>query len=386
MISPKQEQRLDKALDELLEGDTGAPSANLDPELQELLSIAQSVQSALADTPPPPHGLRPGRSAFLTAAANQKAEQRSRLAIPLFGKAFSWLAPAAAVLIMSLLFGTLYKGVSTLKTPTSAAPASPSLTTPDAPQTNHQPSLTPTPSLWLPFPPTSPPSDGAPRVTKPVNPPVDKPPGPPPRTLHKSPTPSRTRTTPTPFFSDADDTPIPTAMIRTTPGRNPRPTRPAPSRTPTIRPTRGAYPSITITPSVTFGPKTTVTVTGTLTVYTSTPTPSITPTRTLNPTSTPTWTPFPTNTPTWTPLPTYTPTPTRTPILIPTLTPTPSYTPTHSPTPAPTKTHTPTPTKAYTSTPTKTYTPTPKRTATPLVTKTPSPRPTRPLPTITLTP
>ena len=117
MPSPEQEQRFDQALDDLLEGNFNALSSDLDPELLALLPVARGVHSALANTPPPPHGLRPGRSAFLTAAANQKAEQRSRLAIPLLGRAFNWLAPIVAVLVMAVLLasGLFFANASPVK-------------------------------------------------------------------------------------------------------------------------------------------------------------------------------------------------------------------------------------------------------------------------------
>jgi hypothetical protein len=102
-----------------------------------------------------------------------------------------------------------------------------------------------------------------------------------------------------------------------------------------------------------------------------TPTPTITPTKTVTPTNTPTNTSTPTNTPTNTSTPTVTPTntptvtstntptvtstntPTQTPTVTPTVTETPTSTPTETPTntPTPTETTTPTPTPTTTTTP-----------------------------------
>ena len=108
---------------------------------------------------------------------------------------------------------------------------------------------------------------------------------------------------------------------------------------------------------------------------TPTPTPSITPTKTVTPTVTPTNTVTPTVTPTNTVTPTVTPTNsvTPTPTVTPTETVTPTVTPTNTVTPTvtPTNTVTPTVTPTNTVTPTETVTPT----VTPTNTVTPTPTP-----------
>ncbi len=118
---------------------------------------------------------------------------------------------------------------------------------------------------------------------------------------------------------------------------------------------------------------------------TPTPTPSLTPTRTLTPTLTPTRTPTPTLTRTPTPsptnlkTPTYTLTPSRTPSPTSTRTATYTVTPTRTLTPTstrtPTQTATRTPTQTATKTPTFTPTKTPTRTPTFTPTKTPTATP-----------
>jgi len=56
---------LDQTLDNQLDIDA------LDEDLISLMEAASQVHLLLEETPPPPHGLRLGRSAFLTAAAQQ---------------------------------------------------------------------------------------------------------------------------------------------------------------------------------------------------------------------------------------------------------------------------------------------------------------------------
>jgi uncharacterized delta-60 repeat protein len=139
---------------------------------------------------------------------------------------------------------------------------------------------------------------------------------------------------------------------------------------PFISPTPTATPTSTIelTPSST--PTTTPTQTPTNTATptnTETGTPTPTPTNTQTPTTTTTLTSTPTETPTSTSTPTNTPTATNT--ETPTNTPTPTNTETPTNTPTPTNTQTPTGTSAA---PAETPTPTPTQTNTPSATSSPA--------------
>lgn len=147
-------------------------------------------------------------------------------------------------------------------------------------------------------------------------------------------------------------TPTPTFTSTLTPSWTPSPSLTptlTPSHTSTPSPTRTATP--TLTPTLTPSP-------------TDTPAPSDTPTPTLDIAMVVSVTPLPTNTPTHTPTATRTFTPTATPTLTftPTATPTPTFTPTATPTFTPTAT--PTLTFTPTATPTPTFTPTATYTAT----------------------
>jgi len=174
-------------------------------------------------------------------------------------------------------------------------------------------------------------------------------------------------------FSGPAVTPTPTPSI--TPTKTVTPTvTPTKTVTPTVTPTNTVTPTVTPTNTVTIGltPTATPTVTPTNTV-----TPTVTPTNTITPTVTPTNSVTPTNTVT----PTITPTNTVTPTVTPTetVTPTNTVTPTETVTPTvtPTNSVTPTETVTPTVTPTNTVTPTvtPTNTVTPTETVTPTPTP-----------
>ena len=108
MISQSEKDSLlDQALDNQIAADA------LDEELSSLIATASRVHASLAEIPPPPHGLKPGRSAFLTAAA-QLSEKRSRKSlIPFFpplqrlSRAFGWAMPLGVVAVMAIIISTL---------------------------------------------------------------------------------------------------------------------------------------------------------------------------------------------------------------------------------------------------------------------------------------
>lgn len=136
---------LDHAIDAILEG---SPTSEIisDPEITALLLLARALPPLLAIVPPPPHGLRPGRSAFLTAAATQPP--RRRFAWPNFGSLTNWLAPAVAVLLLALLLTFMLRdgGFGRLVVPGSAPQQAQSNTPLLFPAETSTPTPTPTPT------------------------------------------------------------------------------------------------------------------------------------------------------------------------------------------------------------------------------------------------
>ncbi len=135
---------LDHAIDAILEGSpTGAIIS--DPETTALLPLARALPPLLATVPPPPHGLRPGRSAFLTAAAARPP--RRRFTWPNFGALTNWLAPTVAVLLLALLLTFMLRegGLSRLVVPGSAPQQAQSNTLLLFPVQTPTPTPTPTP-------------------------------------------------------------------------------------------------------------------------------------------------------------------------------------------------------------------------------------------------
>ncbi len=95
---------LDQALDNQI------PADALDSETTSLLETASQVHAFLDETPPPPHGLRPGRSAFLTAAAQQPAKRKGFLFFPFplldVKRMLGWSVPIVTVAVLVILLGT----------------------------------------------------------------------------------------------------------------------------------------------------------------------------------------------------------------------------------------------------------------------------------------
>ncbi|HEY80515.1 MAG TPA: hypothetical protein G4O05_05490, partial [Caldilineae bacterium] len=69
--------------------------------------MAERVRTALEETPPPPHSLRPGRSTFLSAGA-QRPSRRWESAISNIGRSLMGLMPFATVFALALLLSTVY--------------------------------------------------------------------------------------------------------------------------------------------------------------------------------------------------------------------------------------------------------------------------------------
>jgi hypothetical protein len=124
----------DQALEKLIAEDA------LDSELASLLETAAQVQAALEDVPPPPHGLRPGRSAFLTAAAQQPASKRGVLGLPQLSRGLNWLfsfgTAVALIMLLTAIFvaagywgNAVRTGKQGVKTPTLHPTLSPGVTT-----------------------------------------------------------------------------------------------------------------------------------------------------------------------------------------------------------------------------------------------------------------
>jgi len=86
------------------------PADALDEELASLIETASQVHAFLDETPQPPHGLRPGRSAFLTAAAQQPEQRKHFLffpfPLPRLSRASGWILSLTTVFIMAVLLGT----------------------------------------------------------------------------------------------------------------------------------------------------------------------------------------------------------------------------------------------------------------------------------------
>jgi hypothetical protein len=109
----KKDILLDQALNNQI------PADALDDELASLFETASQVHAILDETPPPPHGLRPGRSAFLTAAAQQPEKRKGFLFLPFplsdFKRVLGWGMPIATVAVLAILLGTALFSSNTME-------------------------------------------------------------------------------------------------------------------------------------------------------------------------------------------------------------------------------------------------------------------------------
>ncbi|MCX7852384.1 MAG: hypothetical protein N2383_06330, partial [Caldilineales bacterium] len=114
---------LDQALDAVLAGDGKTLIALRDPELAALVELAAPLRAALADVPPPPRGLRPGRAALLAAAArSQPQPTRSRLRLPTWGGLWHWVGPALAVVLLAVMLTFMLRYGNTHSTVPGSVP------------------------------------------------------------------------------------------------------------------------------------------------------------------------------------------------------------------------------------------------------------------------
>jgi len=107
---------LDRALENQIEVDS------LDDELVALIATASQVNSVLADIPEPPHGLRPGRSACLTAATQTPQESSRKYFLPFprqFRRALSFVVPLGTVMALVVVLGVILMPASDYSTQTS---------------------------------------------------------------------------------------------------------------------------------------------------------------------------------------------------------------------------------------------------------------------------
>ena len=96
----------DSLLDQALANQIAADA--LDEETASLLKVASAVQASFGEIPQPPHGLRPGRSAFLSAAA-QPPQKRCRLSfLPQLSRLMGWALPLAAVAVFTVLLSAVF--------------------------------------------------------------------------------------------------------------------------------------------------------------------------------------------------------------------------------------------------------------------------------------
>jgi len=99
------------------------PKDALDEDSASLIGVASQLQAFLEETPPPPHGLKPGRSAFLTAAAQQPEKSKRFLffpfPLPRLSRAAAWVMPFAAIFVLAIFVGfeVITKVPPTLHTP-----------------------------------------------------------------------------------------------------------------------------------------------------------------------------------------------------------------------------------------------------------------------------
>ena len=249
----------DVLLDQAFENQIAADA--LDAETASLLQLASAVQASLGETPPPPHGLRPGRSAFLTAALHQPQKRRGLVQIPGLSRLMGWVLPLAAVAIMAILLGTVFVNADLLPPSFTAKlmPAMHSSTATPTDATTHTPEIKATdtmaPEETIPVEPYSPEQQAFPTPqgspTLVIMPPTVQP-------AHPTPMP----TYPTPMPPSLTAMPAITVTTTITPGAwgTPRPwftgTISAGDVTPIIIP---IIPRLTITPGLVTSPSLTIT-------------------------------------------------------------------------------------------------------------------------------
>ncbi len=271
MTPSEHERRLDQALDDLLDGDPGALPTDIDPELGEALTIAHDVRAALVNTPPPPHGLRPGRSAFLTAAAVQ-GKRGSRFSLPTLIKTLGWVAPTAAILLFAILLAGFYQ--SNILSPTPSSGSQPQ--SPPSQTISSTPTLLPSPTLVSKSPsattkshPVSTPLLHSPTIEQDI---------PSARTGSASPTASNTPDTQPPV-----ETQQPESIAATPAATAPDPATKESTPTPTLTLTATATPTVKKSePEHTPTPPPTYTPTATQSII-ETQTPTVAPTREITP-------------------------------------------------------------------------------------------------------
>jgi len=267
---PDKDSLLDQALAHRLAADVQ------DEETASLVKVASAVQTFFEDIPQPPHGLRPGRSAFLSAAAQLPQNRRRFSFLPQLSQLMGWVLPLAAVVVFAVLLSTVFVKADLLQ--------------PVFPGKLMAPASTSTPTLT----PTSTATESS--VVLPIHTTVVEHPVPEPSTpgAQAFPTPSSSPTMMIvpPTLQSSQPTPMPSQPT-------PMPSQPTP-----MPPSLTAMPVMTVTITITPGASGTGTpgpwVTGTITAglatpiftpiaprLTVTPSVSISPTATITPSAMP---------------------------------------------------------------------------------------------------
>ncbi len=313
MTTTQHDLLLDQALNEILAGHPNGKASQLDVDLLSLLPLAHDLRLAMAEVPPPPHGLRPGRSAFLSAAAATKPRRRlSWPGLPGLLRVWQGTAPMIAVLLLALLlaFGLRNRVVPagpSAPTPPVGTQAAPSPAAPlMIPALTRVPSATPTltPTLTPTQTPTTPPT--ASPTPQPTAPPTPLPTATPTSQTAiiapavPSPTPQPTATPLPP--SPTPQPPQPTPLLPTATPLPPTPT-PIPPTATRVPPPTSTPTAVPPTPIATRPPQVTPTVQIDLTPAVASPTPTATSTPPIRPRPWPTTTPGLTPEPPSTPLP-----------------------------------------------------------------------------------
>ena len=166
MTSPESDLLFDKAIDDALSGSSTGAWAVLDTDDAALLLLGREVHAALEPAPPPPHGLRPGRSAFLTAALTHPPRRRSFGSS--LGRMLNWGAPAVAVVLLALLLTFMF-GDGGRRLPSIIPGSAPERAQSNTPLLFPEDTPTPTPTA-TPTPTPTPTSTPTPRPTSTATP------------------------------------------------------------------------------------------------------------------------------------------------------------------------------------------------------------------------